>query len=96
MGRHSRKGSAAIRPDEAARAGGEHVAADTASGTGRRRRNTPDGDRRDVFSPLTGDGRGPFTADAPQVRGGHPEQREPGGGWGAGPADPGRAYDAPA
>ncbi|MEU5131507.1 MULTISPECIES: DUF3152 domain-containing protein [Streptomyces] len=97
MGRHSRKGSAAIRPDEAARAGGEHVAADTASGTGRRRRNTPDGDRRDVFSPLTGDGRGPFTADAPQVRGGHPEQREPGGGWGAGPAaHPGRAYDAPA
>ncbi|MFH8880630.1 DUF3152 domain-containing protein [Streptomyces californicus] len=110
MGRHSRKGSGAIRPDEAARAGGEHVAADTASGTGRRRRAAPDGDRRDVFSPLTGDGRGPFTfspltgdgrgpftADAPQVRGGHPEQREPGGGWGAdGAAHPGRAYDAPA
>ncbi|MFE9456891.1 DUF3152 domain-containing protein [Streptomyces californicus] len=97
MGRHSRKGSAAIRPDEAARADGEHVAADAASGTGRRRRTAPGGDRRDVFSPLTGDGQGPFTADAPQVRGGHPEQRESGGGWGAGPtARPGRAYDAPA
>lgn len=28
--------------------------------------------------------------DAPQVRGGHPEQREPGGGWGTGPLP---AYD---
>ncbi len=31
------------------------------------------------------DGPTPFQ-DAPQVRGGHPESHEPGGGWGAGPA----------
>ncbi|WP_069744352.1 DUF3152 domain-containing protein [Streptomyces sp. EN23] len=80
MGRHSRKGSGAIRPDAtAAEPGGERAAARPASGTGRRRR-TADG--RNLFSPLTGDGQGPFPPDAPQVRGGHPEQREGGGGWG--------------
>ncbi|MGW7095269.1 DUF3152 domain-containing protein [Streptomyces sp. NPDC054874] len=77
MGRHSRKGSEAIRPDAAAtEPGGERAAARPAPGGGRRRRTAP--------AP-TGDGRGPFSADAPQVRGGHPEQREPGGGWGTGP-----------
>ncbi|MGW0647163.1 DUF3152 domain-containing protein [Streptomyces badius] len=80
MGRHSRKGSGAIRPDAtAAEPGGERAAARPASGTGRRRR-TADG--RNLFSPLTGDGQGPFPPDAPQVRGGHPEQHEGGGGWG--------------
>ncbi|GGP34223.1 DUF3152 domain-containing protein [Streptomyces sindenensis] len=80
MGRHSRKGSGAIRPDvTAAEPGGERAAARPASGTGRRRR-TADG--QNLFSPLTGDGQGPLPPDAPQVRGGHPEQREGGGGWG--------------
>ncbi|MFD5644677.1 hypothetical protein ACFWIP_23545, partial [Streptomyces anulatus] len=67
MGRHSRKGSGAIRPDAAAtEPGGERAAARPAPGGGRRRRTAP--------TP-TGDGRGPFSPDAPQVRGGHPEQR---------------------
>ncbi|MFJ2026420.1 DUF3152 domain-containing protein [Streptomyces sp. NPDC087897] len=96
MGRHSRKGSGAIGPD-AAEPAAERAAAPPASGTGRRRRTAPAGDRRDVFSPLTGDGQGPFAADAPQVRGGHPEQREQGGGWGAGPVSrPGQGHAAPA
>ncbi|MFF8499354.1 DUF3152 domain-containing protein [Streptomyces anulatus] len=79
MGRHSRKGSGAIRPDAAAtEPGGERAAARPAPGGGRRRRTAP--------AP-TGEGRGaaPFSPDAPQVRGGHPEQREQGGGWGTGP-----------
>ncbi|MFH9237573.1 DUF3152 domain-containing protein [Streptomyces anulatus] len=77
MGRHSRKGSGAIRPDAATtEPGGERAAARPAPGGGRRRRTAP--------TP-TGDGRGPFSPDAPQVRGGHPEQREQGGGWGTGP-----------
>ncbi|WP_179233750.1 DUF3152 domain-containing protein [Streptomyces sp. CS057] len=77
MGRHSRKGSGAIRPDAAAtEPGGERAAARPAPGGGRRRRTAP--------TP-TGDGRSPFSPDAPQVRGGHPEQREQGGGWGTGP-----------
>lgn len=86
MGRHSRKGGA-IRPDAAAaEPDGERAAARPASGGGRRRTApAPTGDGRNLFSPLTGDGQGPFSADAPQVRGGHPEQREQGGGWGTGP-----------
>ncbi|MEU7333921.1 DUF3152 domain-containing protein [Streptomyces parvus] len=85
MGRHSRKGSGAIRPDAtAAEPGGERAAARPASGNGRRRRTAPapTADGRNLFSPLSGDGQGPFSPDAPQVRGGHPEQREQGGGWG--------------
>ncbi|WP_405636999.1 DUF3152 domain-containing protein [Streptomyces sp. NBC_01178] len=97
MGRHSRKGSGAIRPDATEEPGGERAAAPPASGTGRRRRPAPPGDRRDVFSPLTGDGHGPSASDVPQVRGGHPEQHERGGGWGTGPAvRPGQGYEAPA
>ncbi|MFJ9620655.1 DUF3152 domain-containing protein [Streptomyces sp. NPDC101181] len=78
MGRHSRKGSEAIRPDAATAApGGERVTSRTASGSGRRRRS----------GPVAGDGRSPFSSfsSAAQVRGGHPEQREPGGGWGSRP-----------
>ncbi|MFF3031779.1 DUF3152 domain-containing protein [Streptomyces rubiginosohelvolus] len=85
MGRHSRKGSGATRPDAtAAEPGGERAAGHPASGTGRRRRTAPApaADGRNLFSPLTGDGQGPFPPDAPQVRGGHPEQHEKGGGWG--------------
>ncbi|MFD4235204.1 DUF3152 domain-containing protein [Streptomyces sp. NPDC058542] len=89
MGRHSRKGSGAIRPDAAATdPGGERAAARPAPGGGRRRRTAP--------AP-TGGGQGPFSPDAPQVRGGHPEQREPGGGWGTGPVPRyGQGQDAPA
>ncbi|MFI1222399.1 MULTISPECIES: DUF3152 domain-containing protein [unclassified Streptomyces] len=87
MGRHSRKGSGAIRPDAAAtEPGGERAATRPASGGGRRRRTAP--------AP-TGDGRGPFSPDAPQVRGGHPEQHEQGGGWGTGPT-PRQSHGAPA
>ncbi|WDG28831.1 DUF3152 domain-containing protein [Streptomyces sp. CA-278952] len=89
MGRHSRKGSGAIRPDTAAtEPGGERAAARPLPGGGRRRRTAP--------AP-TGDGQGPFSPDAPQVRGGHPEQREQGGGWGTGSVPRyGRESGAPA
>ena len=74
VGRHSRKGPAPSVPGagqtEANEAGRE--AARPAAGTGRRRRQA---------GPAAP---GPFPA-APEVRGGHPEQREPGGGWGTGP-----------
>ncbi|WP_345113364.1 DUF3152 domain-containing protein [Streptomyces drozdowiczii] len=78
VGRHSRKGPGPTVPEsgtgtgqtEANEAGRE--AARPAVGTGRRRRQAGSADA----GPLQG---------APEVRGGHPEQREPGGGWGAGP-----------
>ncbi|MFI8002307.1 DUF3152 domain-containing protein [Streptomyces sp. NPDC086010] len=73
MGRHSRKGPEAKGRD-AGTAGAERAPGVPQPGTGRRGR-----DARPA-----GDGRGPFR-DAPQVRGGHPEQHEPGGGWGTGP-----------
>ncbi|MEU0134186.1 DUF3152 domain-containing protein [Streptomyces sp. NPDC006296] len=71
MGRHSRKGPEAIRHDS-----GPPADAAVERGTGRR--------GREAAAPPPRDGRGPF-ADEPQVRGGHPEQHEPGGGWGTGP-----------
>lgn len=86
VGRHSRKGPAApdTGPVQAnAEAGRED--ARPAAGSGRRRRP---GDA----APGT-DGHTPFQG-TPQVRGGHPEQREPGGGWGTGPV--GRYGDRPA
>ncbi|MFJ9325848.1 DUF3152 domain-containing protein [Streptomyces sp. NPDC101230] len=74
MGRHSRKGAEAIRPDAAA-----------ADPAGRPDVPRPSGGRRRRQGPVPpADGYTPFQ-DAPQVRGGHPEQREPGGGWGTGP-----------
>ncbi|MEU0147035.1 DUF3152 domain-containing protein [Streptomyces sp. NPDC006288] len=79
MGRHSRKGPEATKRDTGAavrRAAG----APAAEGRG-----------RDSAGPADGGGHGPFR-DAPQVRGGHPEQREPGGGWGTGPQP---RYDGP-
>ncbi|WP_326699692.1 DUF3152 domain-containing protein [Streptomyces sp. NBC_01754] len=72
MGRHSRKGLEATGRE--AEAGGEGVV----GGPGRGRR------RRESATPHAGDGPTPFH-DAPRVRGGHPEQHEPGGGWGSGP-----------
>ncbi|MFE4452454.1 DUF3152 domain-containing protein [Streptomyces sp. NPDC056796] len=71
MGRHSRKSPGPTRGDTGAAAG-----AAVERGTGRR--------GRDPATPPPRDGHGP-SGDAPQVRGGHPEQHEPGGGWGTGP-----------
>ncbi|MFC9248450.1 DUF3152 domain-containing protein [Streptomyces sp. NPDC057136] len=85
VGRHSRKGPEAkgqgstsaegdpgTGPSRAAPAG----AAPSGAGSGRRRRG--------AATPPGGDGHTPFHG-GPQVRGGHPEQREAGGGWGTGP-----------
>ncbi|MEU4261299.1 DUF3152 domain-containing protein [Streptomyces argenteolus] len=76
MGRHSRKGAEAKGRDAGAVTGGERGAARSGPGNGRR--------RRDTAAPLAGDGHTSFH-DVAQARGGHPEQREPGGGWGTGP-----------
>ncbi|WP_406454524.1 DUF3152 domain-containing protein [Streptomyces sp. NBC_00876] len=79
VGRHSRKGPAPRAPETGqagAEAGAGREAAPPVTGSGRRRRP---GDM-----PPGTDGHTPFQG-APQVRGGHPEQREPGGGWGTGP-----------
>ncbi|MER7723993.1 DUF3152 domain-containing protein [Streptomyces sp. NPDC096323] len=79
MGRHSRKGPAPRAPESGpseANAEAGREGARPATGSGRRRRP---GDA----APGT-DGHTPFQG-TPQVRGGHPEQREPGGGWGTGP-----------
>lgn len=73
MGRHSRKGLEATGREAVADDGGGGAA-----GPGRGRR------RRDSATPPAGEGHSP-SHDAPRVRGGHPEQREPGGGWGTGP-----------
>ncbi|WP_328905708.1 DUF3152 domain-containing protein [Streptomyces sp. NBC_00234] len=88
MGRHSRKGPEAKSQGSASAAssGGDPGtgpsgaapagATPSGAGSGRRRRGT-------ATSP-GGDGHTPFHG-TPQVRGGHPEQREAGGGWGTGP-----------
>ncbi|MGW2838079.1 DUF3152 domain-containing protein [Streptomyces sp. NPDC001493] len=84
MGRHSRRGAGAEGPaGEAApdRAG----APGAGSGSGRRRRAPePAPPGRDGQRPPEAPADTPFQG-VPQVRGGHPEQREPGGGWGTGP-----------
>lgn len=88
VGRHSRKGPAPRAPETGpseANAEAGREGARPATGSGRRRRP---GDA----APGT-DGHTPFQG-TPQVRGGHPEQREPGGGWGTGPL--GRYGDRPA
>ncbi|WP_433402987.1 DUF3152 domain-containing protein [Streptomyces sp. CA-146814] len=91
MGRHSRKGAEATRPDAAAAdPGGRRAVPRPASGSGRRRRqgSAPSADGH-APHPDTAFLDAPYPAapfqDAPQVRGGHPEQHEPGGGWGTGP-----------
>ncbi|MFE9826998.1 DUF3152 domain-containing protein [Streptomyces sp. NPDC005791] len=75
MGRHSRKGPEATRRETGTSTGAER-------GTGRR--------GKDPATPPPRDGHSPHH-DASQVRGGHPEQREPGGGWGTAPQP---QYDA--
>ncbi|MEU3217849.1 DUF3152 domain-containing protein [Streptomyces sp. NPDC006971] len=76
MGRHSRKGPERAGPDTdaaLAKATDEGpVGVRPGPGSGRRRR------------PTGAEGHVSFQQDA-HVRGGHPEHREPGGGWGAGP-----------
>ncbi|MFB6777558.1 DUF3152 domain-containing protein [Streptomyces sp. NPDC056352] len=79
VGRHSRKGPQAGERDidaGAADRGGAREATRPEPGSGRR--------RRVAGVPPGADGHTPFQG-VPQVRGGHPEQREPGGGWGTGP-----------
>ncbi|MET9663337.1 hypothetical protein ABZY11_42530, partial [Streptomyces sp. NPDC006510] len=75
MGRHSRKGPKPPGSDTeaaTANAGGDREdIRPPGPGTGRR--------RRAAGAPAGPDGHGPFQ-QAGHVRGGHPEQREPGGG----------------
>ncbi|MFJ4854509.1 DUF3152 domain-containing protein [Streptomyces sp. NPDC088730] len=81
MGRHSRKSAGPQAPESAsapAEADSGREGTRPAPGNGRRR-------RPGEAPPATG-GPAPFQG-APQVRGGHPEQREPGGGWGTGPIE---------
>lgn len=88
VGRHSRKGPAPRAPETGpseANAEAGREGARPAAGSGRRRRPGEAAPGSDGHTPFQG---------APQVRGGHPEQREPGGGWGTGPL--GRYGDRPA
>ncbi|MGW2087071.1 DUF3152 domain-containing protein [Streptomyces sp. NPDC001880] len=79
MGRHSRKGPEPSGPDiEAATADEGGVSAGTRPGPGTGRR------RRPADTPPGSDGHSP-SQQTGHVRGGHPEQHEPGGGWGTGP-----------
>lgn len=108
MGRHSRKGPAPQRSDsgKGASAGSnppagqrEAPAAPSGPSPGGRDRVAPDPSPQSYGTPAHG---------VPQVRGGHPEHREPGGGWGdqrrygdwQGPPQPqargGQARSAPA
>ncbi|MET7857245.1 DUF3152 domain-containing protein [Streptomyces sp. NPDC005318] len=78
MGRHSRKGPQPKGPEgdaAAANAGAGREGVRPQAGSGRR--------RRAADAPPGTDGHTPYQG-VPQVRGGHPEQREPGGGWGTG------------
>lgn len=87
VGRHSRKGPAPRVPETGpfeANAEAGREGARPAAGSGRRRRPGEAAPGTDGHTPFQG---------TPQVRGGHPEQREPGGGWGTGPV--GRYGDRP-
>lgn len=59
-------------------------------GTGRRRRGPGDGERPHPAEPAARPG-----PAREGVRGGHPEQREPGGGWGLPPSVPGASAPGP-
>ncbi|MFF8695712.1 DUF3152 domain-containing protein [Streptomyces sp. NPDC015144] len=82
MGRHSRKGpgpSGSESEAAAAEADGERGATGSpVPGSGRRRKPA------EADAPAGSGGHDPFQQTG-QVRGGHPEQHEPGGGWGTGP-----------
>ncbi|MFJ1842083.1 MULTISPECIES: DUF3152 domain-containing protein [unclassified Streptomyces] len=79
MGRHSRKGPEPAGPEvEAAltNEGDDREGVRPGPGSGRRRRAADAASGADGHTPSRQTG---------HVRGGHPEQREPGGGWGTGP-----------
>ncbi|MFJ7998035.1 DUF3152 domain-containing protein [Streptomyces sp. NPDC096310] len=80
MGRHSRKGPVSQGSPSAGGPAPGDPGQDRA-GQGRRRRS---GDGRDQDPDQHGGpGHGTPAQGVPQVRGGHPEQRESGGGWGS-------------
>ncbi|MCL7375853.1 hypothetical protein M1203_03115, partial [Streptomyces sp. 35G-GA-8] len=82
MGRHSRKGPAPQGTRSTAPvAAGEPAPARAGSGKGRRGRG-PDGQEADPEQQHGGPAYATPAQGVPQVRGGHPEQREAGGGWG--------------
>ncbi|MFD8195397.1 DUF3152 domain-containing protein [Streptomyces wuyuanensis] len=85
MGRHSRKGPAPKAAAPGSTSGGA-AASPAGSGTGRRRRGGPP----EHSGPASD---GTPAHDVPQVRGGHPQQYETGGGWGGQPAAGGRYGD---
>ncbi|MER6115492.1 DUF3152 domain-containing protein [Streptomyces sp. NPDC001743] len=88
VGRHSRRGPGPGAPESGpseANAEAGREGARPAAGSGRRRRPGDTAPGTDGHTPFQG---------TPQVRGGHPEQRESGGGWGTGPV--GRSGDRPA
>ncbi|WP_326610490.1 DUF3152 domain-containing protein [Streptomyces scopuliridis] len=82
MGRHSRKGPVPQGArSTAAVAAGEPDPERAGSGKGRRRR-AADGQDADPEQQHGGPAYATPAHGVPQVRGGHPEQREAGGGWG--------------
>ncbi|GAA3181211.1 DUF3152 domain-containing protein [Streptomyces ramulosus] len=90
MGRHSR-GAAQDGHDTTETAlphGGE-------PGTGRRRRGPGDGERPHPEPAVRPRGAAHPGPGREGVRGGHPEQREPGGGWGLPPSVPGASAPGP-
>ncbi|MFE0037091.1 DUF3152 domain-containing protein [Streptomyces sp. NPDC059015] len=86
MGRHSRKGPAPKAADTRGTAGGG-AGTPEGSGTGRRRRS---GGPPEHSGPASD---GTPAHGVPQVRGGHPQQYETGGGWGGQPSAGGRYGD---
>ncbi|CAM5474585.1 hypothetical protein SALBM135S_07290 [Streptomyces alboniger] len=79
MGRHSRRGPGRDTTDNT-RTTGASPAQGGGPGTGRRRRAQPGEE-----TPADGTPAMPYDTPAhgvPQARGGHPQQREDGGGWG--------------
>ncbi|MFG2649161.1 DUF3152 domain-containing protein [Streptomyces sp. NPDC048436] len=102
MGRHSRRGSADLADnkgstDTAGTPAPQQGARPPGPGTGRRRRAPGDGTPAHGVPQATPPHGFPQATPAqgtPRVRGGHPEQREPGGAWGAGPRM-GAAYGVP-
>ncbi|MGA5557225.1 DUF3152 domain-containing protein [Streptomyces lavendulocolor] len=83
MGRHSRKGPAPQGSEQGAQAAGA-VRGGARPGTGRRRRAAappPEPHATHLRHPGHPD-QAPAAGPQQPVRGGHPEQREPGGGWG--------------
>ncbi|MCZ7458122.1 DUF3152 domain-containing protein [Streptomyces sp. WMMC940] len=86
MGRHSRKGPAPKAADTRGTSGGA-AGSPAGSGTGRRRRA---GGPPEHSGPAAD---GTPAHGLPQVRGGHPQQYETGGGWGGRPSAEGRYGD---